>query len=91
MTNGIITGPLVVFRQFSNGGDMMKTFCIVNADNGEIVYKYTIAPNLQTALIWFAVEMPHALYKYTWNLDYIGSAPYIFTDNGTRITGYECD
>lgn len=67
-----------------------KTYCIVNADDGEIVYKYIKSWSLQQALIWFAMEMRHPLYDFTWNIDYIGDAPYIVTDNGTRITGYEC-
>ena len=68
----------------------MNIYCIVNADNGEIDYAYVPAASLEDALVAFSKVMPKEVYNFVWMFGKIGDAPYIFTDNGTRITGFEC-
>ena len=68
----------------------MKTFCIVNADDGEIVYAYVPADSLENALVSFSKTMPKDVYRFIWMFGKVGNAPYIITDKRVYITGFEC-
>ena len=69
----------------------MKTFAIVNADDGEQLFAYIVSDCLENALDIYARQMDNSLYDSAWMHAHIGSAPYIVTDKVVLITGYECD
>jgi hypothetical protein len=66
----------------------MNKYGIVNADNGQ-QFALVCADSMEHALVKFSKKMPRFAYKFTWIFARIGSAPYIVTDNGTKITAFE--